>query len=365
MAAIALAACRSDGTELVEHLHSSPRTGPDPTLHKVVGPQCGELPASPHGHVYFRLGERANSIGAGRVFRVEAVSGAVFQDVSAAMDVFGPGADVFISASPNGKWILLGTTRFGCGEQTCMAVVTPDLCSANVVFSGASAVSPESTSVISSDGNLIVYPGLGGPHGRDLFAIRRAGEAWSKPVLLTASSPYAFHRQPYLSADGTRVTMDCSPLASAGPSSAICEATTDGTAFKVTVTPDIVPPGSPPHDPANQLTESAYEANGGIVFEGAYNANSEQIWRLPPGATVPVLVNTDKDSDSNYIYTDDNGPCVLPDGRIASLWLGRPGAGKGSKESGHEIKVMNPDGSGGEMIVFDRNIDDIGIFCTE
>ena len=52
---------------------------------------------------------------------------------------------------------------------------------------------------------------------------------------------------------------------------------------------------------------------------------------------------------------NDNAPCVLPDGRIASLWLNRPGS-----ESQHELKVMTPDGSSYAMLVTGVDIEQLG-----
>ncbi len=58
---------------------------------------------------------------------------------------------------------------------------------------------------------------------------------------------------------------------------------------------------------------------------------------------------------------DDNSPCVLPDGRIASLWLDRDGNQSGA----HELKLMNADGTGGVMLVTEKDIQDIGIGCGD
>jgi hypothetical protein len=58
------------------------------------------------------------------------------------------------------------------------------------------------------------------------------------------------------------------------------------------------------------------------------------------------------------ILRNDNSPCVLPDGRVVSLWLLRPG-GSGF----HEIKVMDPDGTNQFMALTDVNVFDVGIGC--
>ena len=70
------------------------------------------------------------------------------------------------------------------------------------------------------------------------------------------------------------------------------------------------------------------------------------------GASEPVLVTTE--------FNNDNSPCVLPDGRVASLWLDRPDG-----EGDHEIKVMAPDGGGYIMILTDVDVFDVGLGCGE
>jgi hypothetical protein len=59
-------------------------------------------------------------------------------------------------------------------------------------------------------------------------------------------------------------------------------------------------------------------------------------------------------------WWDDNSPCVLPDGRIASLYLDRPG-GPGY----HELKVMNPDGTNPILVLLNIDIHDIALGCGE
>ncbi len=68
---------------------------------------------------------------------------------------------------------------------------------------------------------------------------------------------------------------------------------------------------------------------------------------MPTGAARPEPVGP--------AYTNDNSPCVLPDGRVASLWLARPGG-----QSLHELKVMAPDGASYAMLVTEVDIADIG-----
>jgi hypothetical protein len=191
-------------------------------------------------------------------------------------------------------------------------------------------------------GDLIVYPDDGGPHQIDLWAIRRQGSGWSAPQLLTGASPYAYQTYPSLSADGARVLFDCAnePYGAAG--TAICGVGADGAGFHVVISPADAPPGVPATGGA--LTHARYQADGGFVF--AADWGGESVWRLAPGATVPEHVGAG--------FNNDNTPCVLPDGRIASLWLDRPG-GAGI----HELKVMTPDGASYAMIVTGIDIEEI------
>jgi hypothetical protein len=62
----------------------------------------------------------------------------------------------------------------------------------------------------------------------------------------------------------------------------------------------------------------------------------------------------------NERFNNDNDPCVLPDGRIASLWLERPGGG-----GRHEIKVMSADGRQYLMALTGADVADIGIGCSK
>ena len=120
---------------------------------------------------------------------------------------------------------------------------------------------------------------------------------------------------------------------------------TDGTGFRVVLTPADSPGDLPD---TGDLHSPDYAPDGGIVFEAGWEG--EEIWRLPAGAAEPVKITN--------VFNNDNSPCVLPDGRIASLWLNRPG---GSGE--HELKVMSSDGSDYFMLLPDIDVADIGIGC--
>ena len=87
---------------------------------------------------------------------------------------------------------------------------------------------------------------------------------------------------------------------------------------------------------------------GSIVFEADWS--KERIWRLPAGDTEPVPGGD---------FGNDNSPCVWLDGRIVSLWLDR----QDNANSLHEIKVMSPDGGTFMMLSIKKDVLDSGIGC--
>jgi hypothetical protein len=301
----------------------------------------------PVGHVVFRLPD-------GHDYRIEARSGAAREDLTAELDRLSPALDGFVNVSADGAWLLLQTSRFGCGQEMCIAVVDRAACKAQVVVDGREPLHPDATSAIGDKGEIVVFPAKG-EHPADLFAIRRTGNDWTPPVNLTKSSPAAYNKQPAISADGAHVLFDCGPDPGAGPGTAICEAATNGSSLRVAVEPDARGGMSANHHPA-------YAPDGSIVFEGTWNGGAEQVWRVAPGGE-PELVNSDKNEEHGFVYTDDNSPCVLPDGRVVSLWLGRAGNGASGKASGHELKIMGANGENVEMLVTGVDVVDIGIGC--
>jgi hypothetical protein len=312
-----------------------------------ASPSAATSPVSP-GHVVYRLPDKHD-------YRLEARPGATPEDLTRELDAIAPGYDGFVNASADGQWLLVETSRFGCGEDMCLAIVDRDACSARVIVSGRDAVHAAATSAIGAKGEIVVFPASGGAHPADLFAVKRTESGWSDAVNLTASSTAPYNQQPTLSADGTSLLFDCGPDPGAGEGTAICEVGTTGETLHVAVAPDEL------QGRVSANHHAAYAPDGSIVFEATWNG-AEQVWRKALGAA-PKLVNGEKDGEGKSRFTDDNSPCVLPDGRIVSLWLGREGMGN-DKASGHELKVMNADGSGFAMLLTDVDVVDIGIGCT-
>jgi hypothetical protein len=139
---------------------------------------------------------------------------------------------------------------------------------------------------------------------------------------------------------------DCGADKYGAPPTSICEVGTDGSGFHEVLGPANGPDQSSQH----ALHHADYTPQGDIVFEADWP--SEQVWKLSRGSTSPVKISPADEGD-------DNSPCVLPDGRIVSLWLGRPG----NTQNGHEIKAMNADGSGTVMLLTDVDVVDIGMGC--
>ena len=260
--------------------------------------------------------------------------------------------DQWISTSPDGNWFVLSTARFDkeCKGWECLSIVNKKFSSGKAVRSEGNVVHAEGNSAVASSGKLIVYPAGDGTHTQDLWAISLTGGVndWSAPVLLTADSDFEWNSMPAISNDGTKVVFDCGNEPYGANGTSICEVGTDGTEFRIVITPADSPEG---YSDTGALHHPAYAPDGGIVFEGKWNDN-EQIWRLSPGADVPELVNND--------FTNDNSPCVLPDGKIASLWLNRP-----NSSGYHELKIMDSNGENFQMILINVDVADVGISCSQ
>jgi len=178
--------------------------------------------------------------------------------------------------SSDGAWLLLSSERFDaqCAGYPCLSVVDID------VTAGEAVLGPDGAPIrhgsgnggaITRGGSAIAF-GAEGVHVRDLHFTTRTETGWSTPIVLTADSTYAFNTMPRFDVNEQLLVFDCGEAPYGDLGTAICEVGIDGSGFRVVWTPDQVPTGG---------------------------------------------------TDVGFLH---HAPCVLPDGRMVSLWLGRPGS---------------------------------------
>ena len=273
--------------------------------------------------------------------------------MSSALDALSSGlADDDINVSPNGEWLVVESERFdqGCEGWACLAIVAGDLSAGEAVYAklpGRGVVHPsQGTFAVASSGDLIVYQDEGevGNHVADLFAVMRTGEQWGTQQVLTGDSPYTWHMNPAISEDGSAVLFQCGDDSWNGH--AICEVGTDGTGFRVVLTPADGPPGGPD---TGTLHNPDYAPDMSIIFTADWDG--DQVWRLPAGASEPVFVQGD------LVW-----PCVLPDGRIAGVFL--DWSTPGDAPDLH-IRVSEPGGGGFITVTIIKNTEEVsgGLGC--
>lgn len=275
-----------------------------------------------------------------RIYRLPLSPNAIPEDMTAVIRAVSPGQYTeWLNISANGSWYILSADGFDpeCNGWPCL-IITQDFVTYEVLKSGGAAVHAE-YGAISNDGSVIVYRAGDGTHGRDIWAIHRQGATWSNPIELTTTSPFGEHQPPTLAGDGSQVVFACGddPYAA----NALCTVNSDGSDFQVRFLASA-------NGGEAGLYHPVFAPDGSLVFEGDWNG--EQLWRLPAGSQTPILLASP---------TNDNSPCVLPNGLIVSLWLGRVN----NENSYHELKVMSADGQQYMMLLIDYDLFDIGMGC--
>ncbi len=277
-------------------------------------------------------------------FVVQVRKGGGVQSISNALNALSKGEDETLHLARDGSWIALTTTRFGCDGWACLAAGLGEFSSAHKVQPGGKDVHPEGPIAIAPAGAFIVY-GEKGPHERDLFVTRRQGQKWTAPKLLTASSKFEYNAQPAISHDGKKVLFDCGSVPYGQEGTGICEVNVDGSGLR-----EVLRVGSGWASDVKAMHHADYAPDGSIVFEAERTTDGERIWRLPVGKKQPVRLGD---------FGNDNSPCVLPDGRIVSLWLERRGS-----DGKHEMKLMKPDGQLAFMVMEGEDVLDTQISCS-
>ncbi len=287
----------------------------------------------------------------GQVLQLDVSTGAAPVNLTEKLNALSSGTgERYPAVSKNGAFITISTERFDsqCNGWACTALLNGDLSAGDIVYIGGQPLRSEGRVAVANDGALLAFAGDGPSHQEDILVTRKTGTTWAATTNLTTSSPHAYNNAPVLSADGSKVLFDCGPVPYGQAGTGVCEVGTDGSGFRQVVDPASSPLGG--GSSQNQARHADYTPDGGIIFEADWA--SEQLWWLAPGTTSAVRVISGQ--------SNDNSPCALPGGYVASLWLGRSG-GNGD----HELKITAPDGS--EFFVLTPNIDiaDIGMSCHE
>lgn len=277
----------------------------------------------------------------GKALLIEAEGSASAIDITKHLNSNANGTDSWINISPNGEWLLLESTRLhsDCADWACLIYGKRDLSEFSVVQTTSDGViHPAAFSAISSDGKIIVAQ-MSIENRFDLFLSRRTGTTWSEPTNIT-SNLSRNNRSPAISSSGEEVIFNC------GDNICIANISNDNISPSILIEPSSIEEltqfGSADFDPLSN----------DIIFEG--EGNSETIWRYN-------RTNLSSQEISNN-FNNDNSPCVLSDGRIASLWLNRPE----NSDSLHELKVMdstNINSITHFMATQNTNISDIGLGC--
>ncbi len=280
------------------------------------------------------------------VYRVSAQAGATPENVSALITTGTRKPERRLNISPNGTWLVLETQNLdvGCDGNYCLAVApSANPASAAVVRTPNLVQDSQGFPAISSDGNLIVYTASGGAHNFDLWAIRKTANTWAAPVQITQTSTQNYNDQPAISSDGSKVLFDCGVVAFGEGNTSICEIGTNGTGFRVVVSPSNAPSSIASKGPTHHAD---YLSDGSIAFDTAWDADA--VWK--------ILGNT----ISKVSQVNNNvAPCGLSGGKVASLWLERSGNTNGY----HELIMTDNNGANLQTIVTGIDIEDIGIGC--
>ncbi len=249
------------------------------------------------------------------------------------------GGDRWLSVSSDLQYYLLETERpavyNGWSGLTWGTLDANGIPSEPVVVDGHPH--PEGVSVISPGGrHIAMILRDDGPNFRnDIRVVARIGGVWQRGTEVTISGSSAGNNNgsPHFSLDGAKVIWNSSQDGATG----FDENSLDGTQFRHLLDHTRLGASS------QAIITPSYEPNGSIIFEGEIFGEECYRWD-PDNPTVdPVVIDP--------TYSNDNSCFALPDGRIASFWLQRPGNVLG----GHEPRIMLSDGT--HQVVLQQDID--------
>lgn len=293
------------------------------------------------GHAVYRVGD---PIRGPVVERLSLSDPRLPEDVSAGLDALSLGEDLDVAATADGRFLALVTSRFGCDQEPCLAIVSSDLATARRVRTLDDRVPTAESVTLSADARTLAFVARGETRGTDVFVVTHAdaietSTPWSLPVAVSARSPFAYNASPSLSPDGATVFFDCGDMDVVDAERSICEVSSRGGDIRVRV--------GATDAPANATRAAATlrhptTRNDGLLFEADWFGTTQVF--LAPHDGPPRPISPD--------VSNDTAPCALPDGRIVSSWTGRAANRPGVRE----LKVMGPDGSRPRVVVRRREI---------
>lgn len=344
LALLALSACSSDPEEpagndggVTQMGDSGGNTNADASAAEDAGP----IPAT--GRAYYSVGDNA--------YRIDVAEGSTPFDLTAALNALGPGTrDRWVTATPDGAWLVMAADRGGCGGE-CLLRVPGDLSRVEAVTPDGVELYPAGTPAIAAGGERIVFSSSDGPHELDLWSTSLSGGAWSTPVLLTADSTHMYNNMPVLDRAGTQVYFDCGrePYPEGGINDA-CRVNVDGSGFAIIVSRTALP------NPRQMHIQNPHPHPDGVLFEAAWpigQESPETIWLLPTAGGAPEPIGR--------TFGNAVSPCALADGRFFFLWLARPGNSDGK----HELAVAARDGTILYALTPGVDVADIGLGCSD
>lgn len=233
------------------------------------------------------------------------------------------GEESWINLSPNGEWLLLDSTRLdpNCDGWGCLIYGKRDSSNFKTIkLADGSVIHPESFSAISNDAKFIVVH-LSQDDGSDLFISKQDNNAtWSILKSISDSSPSTNNRNPAISADGKEILFECGKN--------ICLVNSDGTNLKTLIRLEDKPNTN---NSWESISNADFDTQGNIVFQGTFIATWP--WRYNRKTAEITLLNNKNNND--------NSPCVLSNGDIATLWFDRAENNSGNAE----LKIMNSTGT--------------------
>lgn len=233
-----------------------------------------------------------------------------------------------ISTSHNGNYYVFQSERFENSATSGMGYPAITICKSDFSYfevpkdATGSVFHSEGIMQITNDGATIYFVQSGGTHTRDVFKITKGATSWTNPVELSSISNYSFNISPYISYDETKILFESSHTSAY--STAIQESLNNGVTLSIKTATTLI-------SNSIQVKSPCYDVLGNIYFE--CQTDAERVWKLSASGGSPIIINN--------LFTNDNSPVTLPDGRIASLYV---------QNSTHQIKIMDHTGLNDFMV---------------